>query len=111
MLRNTLIPVLAFLAFTIFSIEVVVADGLLGFVPFVMNENWGMQMMLDIVLGMSGFLVLAGPEAKRLDIPFAPYVVASLALGSVGMLAFFVHRGVVLGRQARDGVGGNLKTA
>jgi hypothetical protein len=111
MLRHTLIPVLAFLAFTIFSIEVVVADGILGFVPFVSNENWGMQMMLDIVLAVAGFLVLAGPEAKRLDIPFAPYVVASLALGSVGVLAFFVHRGIVLGRQARDGVQGNLKAA
>lgn len=111
MLRNTLIPVLAFLAFTIFTLEVAVTDGILGFVPFVMNENWGMQMMLDIVLAVAGFLVLAGPEAKRLGIPFAPYVAASLALGSVGVLAFFVHRGIVLGRRERDGVHGNTQAA
>lgn len=82
----------AFLALTAHAIRI---DGLFGFLDVHATGPWGLQVIVDLVLGLSMFLVFMVPDAKRHGIPAAPFVVATLTLGSIGALAYFVARGVV----------------
>lgn len=96
-MHKLVVPLLAFLAFTTYSLIVVATQGLgalipshLAFGPF----GWPLQVFIDLVLMAIAFLVFAVPDARRRGITVWPYVVATLALGSIGMLAYFVRRGL-----------------
>ncbi|MFV8749998.1 hypothetical protein ACNOYE_05580 [Nannocystaceae bacterium ST9] len=79
-------------AFTVYTVVVAVGHGPLGFLAVHEQGGWNLQVFLDLVLALLGFYVLAAPDAKRHGISHWPYFVASLLLGSIGMLAYFVHR-------------------
>jgi protein-S-isoprenylcysteine O-methyltransferase Ste14 len=79
-------------AFTLYTVMVAVEHGPLGFLAVHKEGGWNMQVFLDLVLALLGFFTLAAPDAKRHGISHWPYFVAALALGSIGMLAYFVHR-------------------
>jgi hypothetical protein len=78
--------------FALYTVVVAVEHGPLGFLAVHLEGGWNLQIFLDLVLALLGFYVLAAPDAKRHGISHWPYFVASLALGSIGMLAYFVHR-------------------
>jgi hypothetical protein len=78
--------------FTLYTVIVAVEHGPLGWVAVLQQGGWNLQVFLDLVLALLGFFTLAAPDAKRHGISHWPYLVASLALGSIGMLAYFVHR-------------------
>jgi hypothetical protein len=80
------------IAFTLYSVTVAVEHGPFGFIAVHLEGGWNMQIFLDLVLALLGFFTLAAPDAKRHGISHWPYFAASLALGSIGMLAYFVHR-------------------
>lgn len=82
----------AFIAFTVYSMLVVYEHGLWALVPLHMVGGWPTQVFIDLVLALVGFLVLAVPDARRRGIDVRPFVVATVALGSIGMLAYLVRR-------------------
>jgi len=86
------LPLVAFVAFTVYSVLVVLEHGLQDVIPMHMVGGWPTQVFLDLVLAILGFLALAVPDARRRGIDIRPFVVASLLLGSIGMLAYFVRR-------------------
>lgn len=86
------IPLIAFVVFTAYTVTVVLEHGLLGFIPVHMVGGWALQVFIDLVLALTGFLALAVPDARRRGIDIRPFVVATMLLGSVGMLAYFVRR-------------------
>ncbi len=90
--KRLVLALVLFVAFTAYSVEVAIVHGPLGFLSVHEQGGWNLQVFLDLVLAILGFNVLAAPDAKRLGIPHWPYFVAMLALGSIGMLAYFVHR-------------------
>ena len=49
------LPVLVLLPFTVFSLEVVMKEGPLGFLTLAGREPWGMQILLDLFISI--FLV------------------------------------------------------
>jgi len=85
------LPLLAFSAYTgliIFTDP----DGYLGFVWLALRERWAMQMLLDVGLALTLFLLWMWRDAKERRIFVWPYVIACLALGSIGALAYLLHR-------------------
>lgn len=96
-MNKVVVPLVAFVAFTVYSLVVVATQGLGALIPSHLAFGvfgWPMQVFLDLVLMAVAFLVLAAPDARRRGITFWPYVVATLAAGSIGMLAYFVRRGL-----------------
>jgi hypothetical protein len=96
-MNRVMIPLLAGLAFTLYSLTVVATQGLSALIPSHLSYGgfgWPMQVFTDLVLMAAGFLVVAAPDARRRGITFWPYVIATLLLGSIGMLAYYVRRGL-----------------
>lgn len=89
-----IILVVTLLAFTGYSLMVVVQHGYLGFLTLASREPWAMQMLLDLTI----FLCLVGTwlrqDARAQGIPALPYLLSLPLLGSIGALAYLVHRSV-----------------
>jgi hypothetical protein len=103
-MNKVVMPLVAFVAFTVYSAVVVATQGLSALFPSHLSYGvfgWPMQVFTDLVLMAVGFLVLAAPDARRRGITFWPYVVATLVAGSIGMLAYYVRRGLSRDRAQR----------
>lgn len=87
------------IAFTIYSMFVVLGYGYTGFLSLAGREPWAMQMLLDLVIACSFGVGWMRGDAKRHDLTTWPFVVATIFLGSVGLLGYVVWRGMV--RSAR----------
>lgn len=83
-----LVPAVASLAFLLFSIEVVLVEGPLGFLDEHLRTAWGAQVALDLVLSVIMGLCLAVPHARRVGVRPLPWVLLTLVTGSVGLFAF-----------------------
>lgn len=94
-----LLPILVLLPFTAFSVEVTLREGYFGFLSLAAREPWALQMLLD--LAISFFLVGAWirKDARERGLPSLPYLVAIAFLGSIGALAYMVHRAFADGRK------------
>lgn len=93
-MKKILIPALALVLFTGYTLTVVFEYGLFGFIEDHALGGWHLQIFIDLVIAVLAFFVLAVPDAKRRGISAWPYLFASLALGSIGVLAYLVHRGL-----------------
>jgi len=96
-----LIPLAALAVFGVYTDLVVLEHGVFGFAGLALREPWAMQMLCDIGLSLACFAALAVPDARRHGIPIWPYLVASLLLGSLGAMPYFVHREIVAMRARR----------
>lgn len=85
-----LVPLL--IAFTSYSIWVAISQGYFGFLTLALAQPWGMQLLLDLTIALSFFMIWMIPDARTRGIPALPYVLALLTLGSVGALAYLAHR-------------------
>ena len=81
-----------FVVFTAYTATVIVDHGYTGFVDLALAGGWGAQVFVDLVIALTLFLVWMVPDARERGIPFVPYVVAILTTGSIGALAYLVHR-------------------
>ncbi len=92
---RALFPAAVLLPFAIWSTAVGIDHGYFGFIDVALREPWAMQMLLDLTISCTLVLALwLVPDAKRHGISPWPYVVATCALGSIGPLAYLVHRGL-----------------
>jgi hypothetical protein len=80
------------LAFTAYTAEVVASHGYTGFLVLAGSEPWAGQMLADLVIALLLFATWMRGDAAREGLPFWPYFAAVLTLGSVGALAYLVHR-------------------
>jgi protein-S-isoprenylcysteine O-methyltransferase Ste14 len=80
------------LGFTAYSLMVVAGHGYTGFLELAAREPWGMQILLDLTIALGLFTFWLVPDAKARGIAPWPYVVGIVALGSIGALAYLVHR-------------------
>ena len=81
-----------FVAFTAYSTLVVAGHGYTGFIDLALAEPWAAQMLVDLAIALLLFSVWMTRDAREHAIPVWPYLVAILTLGSVGALAYLVHR-------------------
>lgn len=83
-----IVPALASAAFGAFTLQIVFAEGLFGFLGEKFQSGWGLQVLMDLFISLFIGLCLAVPYAKKLGIRPAFWVVLTATLGSVGFLAF-----------------------
>jgi hypothetical protein len=81
-----------FAAFSIYTAIVVVNHGYTGFIELALTGGWGAQVFIDLCIALTLFLVWLVPDAREHGISAWPYAVAILTTGSVGALAYLVHR-------------------
>lgn len=86
------------IAFTLYTAAVVADHGYTGFLTLAWREPWGGQMFVDLVIALCLFLTWMLPDARARQIPAWPYVALILTTGSIGALAYLVHRSVKTGR-------------
>jgi hypothetical protein len=81
-------------AFTAFSLWVVYGYGYTGFLTLAGREPWALQLLLDLAISLSFTLGWLRADAQKRGIAAWPYFVAALFLGSIGVLAYVVRRGM-----------------
>jgi hypothetical protein len=92
-MKLRLFSVLAVLiAFTAYTAVVVAEHGYTGFIQLALTGGWGAQMFIDLCIALVLFLIWMIPDARDRDLPVVPYVVAILTTGSIGALAYLLHR-------------------
>lgn len=79
-------------AFGLYTAGVVVEAGYTGFLTLAWNDPWGGQMFVDLVIALALFLTWMLRDAREREIPALPYVLLTLTTGSIGALAYLVHR-------------------
>lgn len=82
------LPALVSLVFLAFSIRVIAAEGLFGFLDDHLRSGWGMQVGIDLVLAASTGMFLASGLARKYGVRPLPWIFLTLATGSIGLLAF-----------------------
>lgn len=78
--------------FSLFSGYLVFQQGYFGFVYLAMREAWALQMLIDVGIACSLFLIWMVGDARARRLPIVPYVLITLALGSIGPLSYLLHR-------------------
>jgi hypothetical protein len=81
-----------FAAFSIYTAIIVLDHGYTGFLELAMTGGWGAQVFIDLCIALVLFTVWMVGDAHERDITVWPYVIAILTTGSVGALAYLVHR-------------------
>ena len=81
-------------AFGAYSLWVVAGYGYTGFLSLAAREPWALQMLLDLVIACSFGIGWMVADARKRSIAAWPYIVTTLALGSIGLLAYVVRRGL-----------------
>ncbi len=85
-------------AFTAYSLWVVAGYGYTGFLSLASREPWALQLLLDLVIACSFGVGCMTTDARKHGITTWPFIVATVFLGSVGLLGYVVWRGVALPR-------------
>ena len=80
------------LAFSAYTAVVVAGHGYTGFLMLAAHEPWGGQMFVDLVIALVLFASWMRADAEQQGLPFWPYFAAILFAGSIGALAYLVHR-------------------
>ncbi len=92
-MKIRLFAVLAvFAAFLAYSVPVLVEHGVSGFLDLALAGGWASQVTIDLVIALSMFLFWMFGDAKERGIAAWPYLIAVLTTGSIGALAYLIHR-------------------
>jgi hypothetical protein len=89
----TLVAAAILAVFGVFSTWVVATQGYFGFLELAGREWWALQMLIDLVIGLAfaaGWMI---GDARKRQITAWPYLVVTVFLGSIGILAYVVRRG------------------
>ncbi len=81
-----------FAVFAIYSTTVVLEHGYTGFVDVAMSGGWASQVFIDLCIALILFAFWMFGDAKEHGILAWPYLIAILMTGSIGALAYLIHR-------------------
>lgn len=81
----------AWLVFSLYTTVVMIKGGLLSLLTIPAAHPWGLQLIFDLFTALIVAMAFIAPKARRVGVPVVPYVLATLVLGSVGLLAFVTH--------------------
>jgi hypothetical protein len=59
---------------------------------FASNSIWGAQVLIDFVIAVAVALGWVIADARKRDLAYWPFVVLTLTLGSIGLLAYLIYR-------------------
>lgn len=101
-MTRTLSAAIVLLAFTAFSLWVIATQGYFGFLHLARAEPWGLQLLLDLAIALAFGLTWLVRDARARGLTAWPYVVATLAVGSISILAYVVIRAWLSDRRTSD---------
>mgnify|MGYP003377775985 CR=1 FL=1 len=96
-MKKLVLPIVVLVPFTVWSTWVAVNHGYFGFVDVARREPWGLQIFLDLCIALFLFSSWMKKDAKTHGIPAWPYLLSIPFLGSIGALAYLVHRAIKIG--------------
>jgi hypothetical protein len=92
---RTVIAIAVLAPFLVFSLWVVANHGLFGFLTLARDEPWHLQVLLDLGIACTFGLSWVKQDARKRGITTTwPYYVATMLVGSVGLLAYAIRRGL-----------------
>jgi hypothetical protein len=91
-MRKTTVLALVLAAFTVLSFHAVAVHGYVGFFEALLSSAAGITVFVDLVIALSMVLFWMFGDARERALPFWPYALLTLALGSVGPLSYLIHR-------------------
>ncbi len=86
--------------FAAYSLWVIAGHGVLGFVTLALREPWAMQLLVDLAIACTFAVGWMAHDARKHGIVLWPFVVATVLVGSIGLLGYVVWRGVTTARRA-----------
>ena len=89
-----------------YSIGIVVTDGVGGIAALFEGNPWKAQVFFDLCIMLGLFLGWMWKDAREQGIPALPYLLLGAFTGSVGALAYLIHRAakqVTAGQAAKRG--------
>jgi hypothetical protein len=86
-----------FVAFTTWSLVIVAPEGLPGLLAS-LRGPWGQQVFVDLCIAIVVAWAWLVPEARSRGINPWPYLLATAFTGCIAVLAFLIHRELVLRR-------------
>lgn len=89
-----------FAAFSVYSTMVILDHGYTGFMELAMTGAWATQVFIDLCIALVLFALWMFGDAKERGLPFWPYFIAILTTGSIGALAYLIHRTIREGSHA-----------
>ena len=91
-MRKTVLLAIVLSAFTALSLYAVEVHGYIGFFEAMASSTAGITAFVDLVIALSLVLFWMWGDARERGLPFWPYAIVCLLLGSVGPLAYLIHR-------------------
>jgi hypothetical protein len=85
---------LVLIGFSAITAEALVTHGYVGYFDALFSTAAGVHVLLDAVIALTLVMIWMSRDAKERGLPFWRYAVATLFLGSVGPLAYLIHREV-----------------
>ena len=83
---------LVLVAFTAFSVVVVIRHGYFGFATLAYDEGWAAQMLIDLSLALFFVASWLRRDAASRGIQAWPYLVGIVLVGSISPLLYLLHR-------------------
>lgn len=78
--------------FGAFSIWVIGKDGYFGFLTSARYDRWALQMLIDLTLSLAIANAWLINDARRRGLVAWPYVVATIAVGSLAIAVYLIRR-------------------
>jgi hypothetical protein len=91
-MSRTLAFALVLAAFTAFSFYALEVHGYVGFFEAMLSSTAGVVAFVDLVIALSLATFWMWSDAHERALPFWPYALVTLALGSAGLLSYLIHR-------------------
>jgi hypothetical protein len=91
--KKALVAGVILAGFTTYSLWVVAGYGYTGFLSLASREPWALQLLLDLVIACSFGIGWMVHDARKYRIATWPFVIATLAVGSIGLLGYVAWRG------------------
>jgi hypothetical protein len=91
-MSNRLLVLAVLVPFTAFSIWVAATAGPIGFLGLAGREPWGLQMLLDLCISLTFVATWMVGDARRRGRAAWPFVLMTIALGSIGPLVYLATR-------------------
>ena len=78
--------------FALFTDWVLYTEGFTGFWTQALGSPVALQLTLDLVIALGLVLLWMQADARESGVPFLPYLLLTLVVGSIGPLSYLIHR-------------------
>jgi hypothetical protein len=79
-------------AFSALTLYAIASTGYVGYFEALLSNPAGIHVTVDVVIALALVFVWMAGDAHERDLPFWRYAIVGLFLGSVGPLAYLIHR-------------------